>query len=183
MAIAHKPDCESSWDILGRALFASDRWQETADLAEKALEANGDDYNVYVPYENPLAALGRTEAARRLVERHLTVLEQQVEWVPEDTRARMLLACSYARLDRRSEATQELERVLTLGSTDPHTIYNASCTYGLLQMKEEALATLKKAVEAGFSEWDLASRDPDLICLHEEPEFRTLLGHAERKEK
>jgi non-specific serine/threonine protein kinase len=183
MAIAHKPDCESSWDMLGRALFASDRWQEAADLVERALEANGDDYNVYVPYGNALAALGLTEAARRLVERHVTVLEQQVEWVPEDTRARMLLACSYARLDRRSEATQELEKVLTLGSTDPHTIYNASCTYGLLQMKEEALATLKKAAEAGFSEWDLASRDPDLTCLHEEPEFRSLLEHAERKEK
>ncbi|HKZ52007.1 MAG TPA: protein kinase, partial [Candidatus Acidoferrales bacterium] len=46
IAIARKADCESSWDILGRALFVSDRWQEAADLVERALEANGDDYNV-----------------------------------------------------------------------------------------------------------------------------------------
>jgi non-specific serine/threonine protein kinase len=176
MAIARQPDCESSWDILGRALFASDRWQEAADLVERALEANGDDYNVYVPYGNALAALGRTEAARTLFDRALAVLEQQIEWVPEDTRARILLASRYAELGRRNEAIRELEKVQTLGSTDPHTIYNAACTYSLLQMKEQALTTLKRAAEAGFSEWDLAARDPDLACLREEPEFKHLLG-------
>lgn len=178
MAIARKPDCESSWDMLGRALFASDRWQEAADLVERALEATGDDYNVYVPYGNALEALGRTEAARKHFERYMSVLEQQVEWVPEDTRARILLACTYAKLGRQSDATRELEKVLTLGSTDPHTIYNAACTYGILRMKEEALATLKKAADAGFGEWDLASRDPDLACLREEPEFKRLLEQA-----
>jgi non-specific serine/threonine protein kinase len=176
MAIARQPDCESSWDILGRALFASDRWQEAADLVERALEANGDDYNVYVPYGNALAALGRTEAARTLFDRALAVLEQQIEWVPEDTRARILLASRYAELGRRNEAIRELEKVQTLGSTDPHTIYNVACTYSLLQMKEQALTTLKRAAEAGFSEWDLAARDPDLACLREEPEFKHLLG-------
>jgi len=39
-------------------------------------------------------------------------------------------------------------------------------------MKKEALTTLKRAAEAGFSEWDLAARDPDLACLREEPEFK-----------
>jgi TolB-like protein/cytochrome c-type biogenesis protein CcmH/NrfG len=175
MAIARKPDCESSWDMLGRALFASDRWQEAADLVERALEANGDDYNVYVPYGNALAALGRTEAARTLIERAITLLERQVEWVPEDTRARILLACRYAQLGRRSEAIRELEKVQLLGSTDPHTTYNVACTYSLLQMKKEALTALKRAAEAGFSEWDLAARDSDLACLREEPEFKRML--------
>lgn len=183
IAIAHKPNCESSWDMLGRALFASDHWQEAADLTERALEANGDDYNVYVPYSNALSALGRTDAAQTLGERFVTVLEQQVAWVPEDSRARILLACNYAKLDRRSEATQELERVLASGSTDPHTIYNAACAYGLLQMKKEALQTLKRAAQAGYSEWDLTSRDPDLTCLREEAEFRSLLENEKRKEK
>jgi serine/threonine protein kinase/cytochrome c-type biogenesis protein CcmH/NrfG len=182
-AIKYKPDCESSWDVLGRALFASDRWQEAADLVERALDANGDDYNVYVPYMNSLSVLGRTDALRTLVKHAVTVLEQQVGWVPEDSRARMLLACNYAKLDRRREAIQELEKVMVSGPTDPHTIYNAACTYGLLEMKKEALDTLKRAAQAGYSEWDLASRDTDLACLHEEPEFRNMLEHAERKEK
>jgi serine/threonine protein kinase/cytochrome c-type biogenesis protein CcmH/NrfG len=181
MAIARKPDCESSWDVLGRALFASDRWQEAADLVERALEANGDDYNVYVPYGNALAALGRTEAARILIERSVTVLEQQIEWVPEDTRARILLACRYAKLGRRNEAIRELERVPVLASTDSHTIYNMACTYGLLRMKKEALNILEKAVQAGYTEWDLASRDPDFAWLRNEPEFRRVLEYMKGK--
>jgi hypothetical protein len=50
-------------------------------------------------------------------------------------------------------------------------------------MKKEALNIMKKAVQAGYTDWDLASRDPDLTCLHDEPEFKGLLEHAERKEK
>jgi len=42
-------------------------------------------------------------------------------------------------------------------------------------MKKEALTTLKRVAEAGFSEWDLAARDPDLACLREEPEFKRML--------
>jgi len=181
MAIARKSDCESSWDMLGRALFASDRWQEAADLVERALEANGDDYNVYVPYGNALRALGREEAARTLLARALTVFQQQVDLVPEDTRARILLACTCAQLGRQTKAVQELEKVLALGSTDPHTIYNVACAYALLQMKEEALATLRRAAEAGFNEWDLAARDTDLTCLREEPRFKSLLEQGKAK--
>jgi serine/threonine protein kinase/cytochrome c-type biogenesis protein CcmH/NrfG len=181
MAIAHKPDCDSSWDILGRALFASDRWQEAADLVERALESNGDDYNVYVPYNLTLAALGRTDAAQALVERYVTVLERQVELVPEDTRAGVLLANRYAEWGRQKEAIDQLEKTLALGPADPHTIYNAACTYALLRMKEKALATLKRAVEAGYSDWNVASRDPDLTCLREEPEFKPLLELMKRE--
>ncbi|MFZ0784199.1 MAG: protein kinase [Candidatus Acidiferrales bacterium] len=180
-AIARKSDCEGSWDILGRALFASDRWQEAADLAEKAVERTGDDYNVFVPYGNVLAALGRDEAARALGERERAVLEQQIEWVPEDTRARILLACRHATSGRRAQATQELEKVLALGPADPHTIYNAACGYGILQMKNEALKMLKKAVQAGYTEWDLASRDSALACVHDDPEFHRLLEYMKSK--
>ena len=138
-AIARKPDCESSWDVLGRALFASDRLEEAAALIEKAIEANGEDYNVYVPFGNVLSALGRKEADRDLAERNRVDLERQLEWAPDDTRARILLACNHARAGRPSDAVREAENVLALGTTDPHTIYNVACTYGLLGMKPEAL--------------------------------------------
>jgi non-specific serine/threonine protein kinase len=180
-AIARKPDCESSWDLLGRALFASDRWEEAAGLVEKAIAANGEDYNVYVPYRNTLAALGRVEAERDLTERGRAVLERQLEWAPEDTRARILLSGDYARLGRAGDAVREVEKVLTLGTTDPHTIYNVACTYGLLGMKPEALATLRRAVEAGYGEWDHAARDSDLACLHGEPEFERLLAEGKAR--
>ncbi|HUL78883.1 MAG TPA: tetratricopeptide repeat protein, partial [Vicinamibacteria bacterium] len=115
-------------------------------------------------------------------ERAVKVLEHQVEWVPEDTRARIILANAYATQARPSEAVRELERVLALGPTDPHTVYNVACTYALLLRKQESLAVLRKAVEAGYSEADPASRDPDLAILHGEPEFERLLEQMKREE-
>jgi non-specific serine/threonine protein kinase len=180
MAIARRSDCESSWDLLGRALFASKRWQESADLVERAISATGDDYNVYVPYGNALHALGRTEAAGALHRRHAEVLERQLELVPEDTRAGMLLAGAYAALGRSEDAIRQLERVLAMNVTDSHTIYNAACTYGVLGRKGEALAALRKAIGAGYGEWELASLDADLNCIRDDPEFGRLMDTMKR---
>ena len=63
--IERKRDCEGGYYVLGRALFAAGRYQEVADLADAALQASGDDYNVYVPLVNALGALGKDDAAQR----------------------------------------------------------------------------------------------------------------------
>ncbi len=181
MAIERKADCEGAWDILGRALFSSDRWQEAAQLAERALEAAGDDYNVHIPYLNAVMALGDEESARKFTERHVRVLEQQIDMVPEDARARMLLANRYALLGRKVDAPEQLEKAVAMRPNDPNTLYNAACTYGILQMKEEALTMLRRAIETGFSDTVWLSRDPDLACLHEEPEFKRLLEQGNPK--
>jgi len=175
-AVERKPDCEGAWDVLGRALFTADRWSEAAEVADRAVEAGGDDYNVYVPYINALASLNDAAAVKKLRIRHMGVLEHQIELVPEDVRARMLLANCYAFLGRKYDASQQLEKAVAMRPNDPNTLYNAACTYGLLAMKAEAIAMLKRAVETGFSDVEWVSRDSDLACLHGEPEFERLVG-------
>ena len=174
-AIALRPDCDGAYDALGRALFSSDRYAEAAEISDKAIEANGDDYNLYIPYYNALQRLGLTDRARAAALRHTTVLERQLELNPDDTRARILLASRYAELQRGEEAIQHLQVAAALRPNDTNVLYNAACTYGLLQRKREALDTLKQALEAGFGNIDWAARDPDLTCLHNDPEFLALL--------
>ncbi len=174
-AIERKPDTEGAYTILGKALFASDRWQEAAAVVERALEASGEDYNVYVPFLNAMAGLGNREGERRLIERHVGVLERQLETVPEDVRARNLLAVMYARTGRRDDAVHEVERAVAMRPNDPNTLYNAACAYGLLQMKPESLAMFRRSVEAGFGDLDLAARDSDLACLHADPDFQAIV--------
>jgi len=182
MAIDRKPDCESAWDVLGRALFSSDRWQEAKELADRALEVAGDDYNVPIPYINAVLALGEEQFATRLCERHVRVLEQQVDMVPEDARARMLLAARYGGLGRKNDACHHLEKAVAMRPNDPNTLYNAACTYGNLQMKQEALTMIVRSVETGFTDNEWISRDPDLACLHGDPEFERLIDEKKRKE-
>jgi tetratricopeptide (TPR) repeat protein len=174
-AVAMKADCDSSWDLLGRALFASGRLAEAAALTERAIEATGDDYNVYVPYLNALRALGRNDEADELAKRQDVVLERHIEEAPEDTRARILLACDYSYAGRAEEALRQVGMVLAIGTSDPHTIFNIACIYAVLGKKREALDALKRAADAGYGEWESAARDPDLASLHGDPEFERWL--------
>ncbi|MGA8268256.1 MAG: protein kinase [Candidatus Acidiferrales bacterium] len=175
MAIDRRSDCQNAWDVLGRALFCSDRWQEAADLAERAVAAAGDNYNVFVPYVNSTLALGDKESARNLIERQCRVLEHQVDTVPEDVRARILLAATFVQLGKVKDASQHLEMAVAMRPNDPNTLYNAACTYGMLGLKAESLAMLKRAIECGFTDMEWISRDSDLSSLHDEPEFKRLL--------
>jgi serine/threonine protein kinase/Flp pilus assembly protein TadD len=176
-AIERKPDCEGAWNILGRAYFASGRFEEAAALSERALEANGDDYNTYIPYHQAMERLGRKKEGEAIRERMVRILRQQLELVPEDVRARILLATQLASFKQDSdEAMRHLQTAVALRPGDPNTLYNAACTYGVLGKKPEAIETLKKAIAAGYGNLNWAAKDSDLICLHDEPEFRKIVG-------
>jgi tetratricopeptide (TPR) repeat protein len=148
-------------------------------MVDRTLQANGNDYNVYVPLLNSLSALGQKDDAAELRQRGIHALEQQLELVPEDVRARMLLAGYYAAAGgKEDDAVRQLQTAVALRPGDSNVLYNAACTYALLQKKAEALDTLRNAVKAGWSNMDWVSRDPDLANLHEEPEFNHLLKHG-----
>jgi serine/threonine protein kinase/Flp pilus assembly protein TadD len=178
-AIEKKPDCEGAYWTLGQACFVADRWEEAAAVTEKALEAAGDDYNTYIPFDNALQRLGRVEEANRVKERSLRALEMHLERVPEDVRARILLAATLASFGREAEAVRALEMGIALRPNDPNILYNAACTYGVLQRKAEALSMLRRAKMSGFTTLEWATRDPDLACLHDDPEFKELIRSAE----
>jgi serine/threonine protein kinase/Flp pilus assembly protein TadD len=173
-AIDRKPDCEGVYNVLGRAYFASGRFQEAADLVERAIEANGDDYNTYIPYTNALDRLGKSDKARRFREMEVLILERQLETVPEDVRARVLLAADYANLGRNDDAFRHSEMAVALRPNDGNVLYNAACTYSVLGKKSEALAMIRRAKEAGYANTDWPRIDPDLASIHEEPEFKVL---------
>ena len=176
LAIGRKADCEGAYTVLARTYFSSDRLDEGAALLDAALAGSGDDYNVYVPFLNIFGKLGRTAELKALEARVITVLERQLELVPEDVRARILLAVNYAQMARRSDAVRELERAVTMRFNDPNVLYNAACTYGIMSMRKEALEMLRKAKTSGYANLEWANRDPDLACVRDDPEFRQLFA-------
>lgn len=175
-AIERKHDCDGSWNILGRALLSFGNYEAGAQLAEQALEANGDDYNTYIPYGLCMERLGRKKEAEHVRERMNVVLRKQLELVPEDVRARILLATNLASFGEAEESIRHLQTAVALRPNDGNTLYNAACTYGVLGRKTEALETLKKAITSGYGNLNWAARDSDLDCLHDDPEFMKLVG-------
>jgi tetratricopeptide (TPR) repeat protein len=172
--IERKRDCEGAYYLLGRTLFSAGRYQDVADIAEAAIEASGEDYNVYVPIMNSLGALGKTEALKNWGQRRSAALEGHVSKVPEDARARILLASDYAVMGRIDEAMREANFAIMLRPNEANVLYNAACVFCVMNQKTEALNSIRKAWEAGFKDSNWVRRDPDLALLHGEAEFERL---------
>jgi len=172
-AIARKTDCGGQY-VLGRALFSAGRYQELADIAEDCIKTAGDDYNIYSPIGNALGALGKTEALRNMRQRRAQALEEQLHKVPEDLRARVMLAIDYSSMGRIDDAMREVNLAIALRPDETLVLYNAACAFAMMGKKAEALSTLRKARDAGFRDTGWARSDPDLASLHGEPEFEQI---------
>jgi serine/threonine protein kinase/Tfp pilus assembly protein PilF len=173
-AIARKPDCEGAYFLLGRALFGAGRNQELVDIADAAIEASPEDYNVYVPIMNAMGALGKTEALRNVRIRRIDALENHLKKVPEDARARIHLGIMYVAAGRNEDALRETKLAMLLRPNEATVLYNAACAFCTMRQKTEALDALRRAWDAGFRDVDWVRRDPDLELLRGDPEFERL---------
>ncbi|MDP9362416.1 MAG: protein kinase [Acidobacteriota bacterium] len=174
VAIERKADCDGAYVLLGRSLFAAGRYQEVMEISDAAIKASGNDYNTYVPIRNAMGALGKTEALRNITIQRAQVLEAHLTDVPEDARARTILAGDYAALGRTDEAMREANLAMALRPNDALVAYNIACVFCVLNQKDEAMKTLRKAWESGFRDVAWARNDPDLAALHDDPEFERL---------
>jgi hypothetical protein len=48
-----------------------------------------------------------------------------------------------------------------------------------LKKKQEALDTLKKAIECGYGNLEWIKQDPDLLLLRDDPEFQKLVSRGQ----
>jgi non-specific serine/threonine protein kinase len=94
--------------------------------------------------------------------------------VPEDARARVLLASDYAMQGRIEDAKRELDMAIMLRPDDTMILYNSACAFCAMKNIESALNAIKKAWEAGFRDPTWTRQDPDLALLHGNPDFERL---------
>ena len=139
---------------------------------------NADDYSVYSPLINAFDRLGHVGSANNLRRRRLPALQQHLERVPEDVRARILLASTYASLGEAAPALRELDVAVALRPNDSNILYNAACVYAKIGRTTEALDMLDKSQACGFGNVDWWTRDPDLASLRDEPKFAEILTRA-----
>jgi tetratricopeptide (TPR) repeat protein len=89
-----------------------------------------------------------------------------------------VLRCQGQLLSRRGLHDQALKidrRVVALAPKDGVAHYNLGCSLALLGYAQEALQSLRRALESGYSDIDFLENDPDLDSLHKEPEYQDLL--------
>jgi tetratricopeptide (TPR) repeat protein len=95
--------------------------------------------------------------------------------MPEHAEALALLGEAYT---ARGEIEKGLQTDLRLSRLKPHSgtvHYNLACSYALMGKKDEALETLKRALELGYSDREHLCNDSDLQSLRDDPRYQTLI--------
>ena len=173
-ALEMHPDLDGGYYLLGSALFEAGRYQEIVDIMEQAIAHAGENYNTTIPIHNALGALGKTDAQNNFTHRRVAIFEEHLKKVPEDARARVLLANAYSAIGRFEEGKREADMAMALRPGDTMILYNIACVFCLMNNAKDALVALNKARDAGYSNTPWARQDPDLALLHGDPAFEAL---------
>lgn len=102
-------------------------------------------------------------------------LEKVAARLPEDEDVLLALGDIYTRAGRYEDGLK-IDRVLVrLLPNEASIWYNLACSLALLNQREEALSTLRKAVELGYQDHEWMSCDRDLRNIRNEKAFKVLL--------
>ena len=82
---------------------------------------------------------------------------------------------------RYAEGLQIDKRLVALRPTDPLAHYNLACSYALLKRPDQAIKTLRRAVELGYRDFRYMREDRDLDSIRHDPRFRQLLREYENR--
>jgi tetratricopeptide (TPR) repeat protein len=82
---------------------------------------------------------------------------------------------------RYAEGLQIDRRLVQLRPGDALAHYNLACSYALLKRPDQALKTLRRAVELGYRDFRYMREDRDLDSIRHDPRFRQLLREYENR--
>jgi adenylate cyclase len=174
-AIEIDPDDFIAHWTLGRIYFTEGKLEPALALFRRVAEIKPGFYAGLLDVAQTCMALGRTEEAAAGYSQWLTLMPNYLLQNPDDARARLIYANQLGRVGRREEAMREGTKALVLSPGDPVMLYNAACLYASLQEPERAIDALKQAFDAGYTNVGWLKNDPDLVSLHEHPEFQAML--------
>jgi tetratricopeptide (TPR) repeat protein len=83
------------------------------------------------------------------------------------------------RKGRFAEGLQIDKRLVQLRPSDPLAHYNLACSYALLKRPDQAIKTLRRAVELGYRDFRYMREDRDLDSIRHDPRFRQLIREYE----
>src|SRR5215212_6183750 len=83
--------------------------------------------------------------------------------------------------DRYAEAAAAFRRAAAEGHRPETSLYNAACSYALLGDTDQATATLKEAIAAGWDDMDKIADDSDFDPIRSDPKFAKAMASTDRE--
>jgi serine/threonine-protein kinase len=166
---------------LGTALFFQGHYRDSVPAFERAVELQpgnplqwgnlGDAYR-FVP--------GNGDKAADAYARAIQLLREQLAKDPSAAINRSRLALYLAKSGDHTTALTELAKVLTPEVSEVNTLYRATVTYELAGRRDEALATLERALQRGYGIIEVRA-DPELARLRTDVRYHRLVSKLTTK--
>ena len=173
-AIRLSPRLFEAHYFYARSSFQAGRYEEAAREFERACEVR-EDYHSALLAAQAWQALGRKDVAREAYDRALAITARHVELNPDDFRALALGAGVAVRCGERERGLAWVRRAVTGEPDDAAVLYAAACTYALLEMPDDSLGLLARALQTGFGNREWIANDPDFASLRDDPRFRAIV--------
>jgi serine/threonine protein kinase/Tfp pilus assembly protein PilF len=161
--------------FFGRARIAEGRPEEAIKMFERASSLRPEDFQAPVLLAQAYDSLGDAANAESWYRRGVQILGERMELNPDDTRAMILGAVSYARLGERERALDMANRALAVDPDDSALLYNVACVYASLNEGVRAIEVLERAVDRGFGQREWLETDPDLASIRGTPRYNAIL--------
>jgi serine/threonine protein kinase/tetratricopeptide (TPR) repeat protein len=157
---------------LASLYLAQRRYKESAEVNEKALQLNKNDYTVWnnllIAYER-LGDNSQADAVRRRI---VPLLEQNIRLKPQDALAQSLLGLMQAKNGRRESALEHAQTAIALSPDEPSLLFNVAGVYEICGDRKQALRYLEMALHKGYPSSQLED-DPDMQGIMSDPGFHS----------
>jgi tetratricopeptide (TPR) repeat protein len=158
-----------------RTCFHQGKLEQSAELFQKAAEVDPADYQSRCLRVQILRGTGEAALAAEEAAAAVQVVEQHLQWNPDDARAYHLGAGSLGLTGDIERAKQWLHRAVELSPDDPVVMYNVACNLAIFGETDAALDYLEKAVEVGAVSLAWMQNDEDLVSVRGEPRYTAML--------
>ncbi len=178
--VAMDPDHEEAREWAAWSYMTVGKPERAVEILERLVERRADAVAPAMWLNSCYEMLSRPQDAARanraLHERLLEALRRR----PDDVYARSLFASLLVQQGQREAGLEQVERCITMAPNEGRIRYNAACAFARAGLPERALEQLREGIRnipTYLSDWP--RRDPDLVSLHDHPEFIRLFGKAE----
>jgi serine/threonine protein kinase/Tfp pilus assembly protein PilF len=158
-----------------RSRMSQGMHEEAARLLERAAALRPEEYQTPGFLGQVFAALGRDDESQAAYRHQVDLINQHLEFNPDDSRAYTLGAVANAVIHENERAVQFAERAMQVDPDDPMLLYNVACTYAQLGLVDKSLSALERAVEKGWGDPEWIKHDSDLDTLRETPRYKALM--------
>jgi serine/threonine protein kinase/tetratricopeptide (TPR) repeat protein len=180
-----EPDSVYLHSELTLIYLAQGRFDEAREQSRKAFSANPEDLWVLNIAGDAEFFSGNYEKAEGYYERAIRIFSADIAHGEADVPIRTRLAYIYGKTGKQQEAQKLFAQALELchsrldeGNESYRVSYEIAAIKAIQGRKDEAYQWLKKAVDAGWRRYRLASADPVFETLHTEEEFRRLMSEV-----